>query len=71
MKKNLGAIDKLVRLVVALLLIIVYFQGLVVGILGVVFLIIAAIFVVTSLVGICPIYAVFGISSCPVEKHAK
>lgn len=64
----MGGIDKLVRLVVALLLVIAYFQGLVTGILGIVLLIVAAIFVVTSLVSICPLYSIFGINSCPVEK---
>lgn len=68
MKKNVGAIDKLIRLVVALLIVIAYFQGLVSGILAIILLAVAAIFAVTSVVGTCPIYAIFGISSCPPKK---
>lgn len=68
MKKNMGAVDKLVRLVVALLLILSYFQELVSGVLGVVFLVVAGIFILTSLVSVCPIYSIFGISSCPVKE---
>ncbi len=68
MKKNMGAIDKLIRLIVALLIVITYFRGMVEGALGIILLIVAAIFVITSLVSICPIYSVFGISSCPPKK---
>ena len=71
MKKNMGGIDKLVRLIVALLLVVAYFQGLVAGVLGIVLLVVAGIFVLTSLVSICPLYSVFGISSCPVEEKTK
>jgi hypothetical protein len=68
MKKNLGGADKIVRLVVALLIVIVFFQEIVSGTLGYILLAIAAIFTVTSLLGSCPIYSIFGISSCPPKK---
>jgi len=71
MNKNMGAVDKLVRLVVALLLILGYFQELVSGVLGIIFLIVAGIFILTSLVSVCPIYSIFGISSCPVKTEKK
>jgi hypothetical protein len=69
MKKNMGGADKLVRLVVALLMILAYFQGLVKETLGIVLLGIAFIFIVTSLFSFCPLYAIFGISSCPAKKN--
>ncbi len=68
MKKNMGAVDKLVRLVVALLIIIAYYQEIVTGVLAIVFLIVSGIFVLTSLVSICPLYSIFGIKTCPLEK---
>ncbi len=68
MKKNMGGADKLVRLVVALLMILAYFQGIVTGTLGIVLLVVAAIFVLTSLVSFCPLYTLFGMSTCPKKK---
>ncbi|MGD9994724.1 MAG: DUF2892 domain-containing protein [Salinivirgaceae bacterium] len=68
MKKNMGGADKLVRLVVALLMILAYFQGIVTGTLGIVLLVVAAIFILTSLVSFCPLYTLFGMSTCPKKK---
>ncbi len=68
MKKNMGGIDKIVRLLVALLMVLAYFQGIVTGILGIILLIIAFIFVITSVISFCPIYLLFGISTCPPKK---
>jgi len=61
----MGGADKLVRLVVALLMILAYFQGIVTGTLGIVLLVVAAIFILTSLVSFCPLYTLFGMSTCP------
>lgn len=68
MKKNIGGVDRIVRLLVALLMVIAYFQGMVTGVLGIILMIVALIFVITSLVSICPIYALFGTSTCPPKK---
>ncbi|MGE4290288.1 MAG: DUF2892 domain-containing protein [Salinivirgaceae bacterium] len=65
MKKNMGGADKLVRLVVALLMILAYFQEIVTGTLGIILLVVAAIFILTSLVSFCPLYTLFGMSTCP------
>lgn len=64
----MGGADKLVRLVVALLMILAYFQGIVTGTLGIVLLVVAAIFILTSLVSFCPLYTLFGMSTCPKKK---
>lgn len=65
MKKNMGGADKLVRLVVALLMILAYFQGIVTGTLGIILLVVAAVFILTSIVSFCPLYTLFGMSTCP------
>ena len=67
MKKNLGSIDKLVRLLIAIALIVLFYLEIVTGTLGIVALILALIFALTSLVSFCPIYALFGLSSCKKE----
>lgn len=66
----MGGVDKLVRLVVALLLIVAYFNEIVIGWLGIVFLIVAGIFILTSIINFCPIYAMLGMNSCPIKKES-
>jgi hypothetical protein len=67
MKKNMGSTDKFVRLAVAAIVAILYFTGTLTGTMGLVLLILAGVFVLTSLVSICPLYSIFGISTCPVK----
>lgn len=70
MKRNMGGVDKLVRLIVALIIILAYFNNTIEGILGIILLIIAGIFIVTSLISFCPLYAVFGIDTS-IKKKKK
>jgi hypothetical protein len=60
MKTNVGSVDKIVRIVLAALLAILYFTHVVEGTLGIVLLVLAAVFLVTSLMGFCPIWAILG-----------
>lgn len=64
MKANMGAIDKGIRIVVAVVMAILYFTGIVSGTLGVVLLVFSGVFVLTSLISFCPLYAPLGISTC-------
>lgn len=64
----MGSTDKVIRLIVAAALLGLYFTGNVSGTLGIVFVIIAAVFTLTSLISFCPLYSLFGMSTCPVEK---
>jgi fatty acid desaturase len=64
MKKNMGTIDKIVRIVLALVAVVLYFTNVVTGVFGIVLLVLAGIFVLTSLIGFCPLYFPFGISTC-------
>jgi hypothetical protein len=67
MKKNLGTIDKVVRILVAVVVAVLYFTGVISGALAVVLLIVSAVFILTSIVGTCPLYLAFGISTRPKE----
>ena len=71
MKKNMGTIDKVVRVTIAAIIAILYFTNVVTGIAGIVLLILAGIFVLTSLISFCPIYSTFGLSTCPVKTIKK
>lgn len=68
MKKNMSNTDRIIRIVIAALLVVLYATGTVTGTWGIVALVVAGIFVLTSLVSFCPLYAIFGISTCPVKK---
>jgi len=63
MKKNIGTIDKAVRLVFAAIILLLYFTNVISGTLALVLLLVAAILAVTSLIGVCPLYLPFGINT--------
>ncbi len=67
MKKNMGKTDKLIRLVLAVVFAVLYFNGIVAGTVGIVLLVLAGVFTLTSLVSFCPLYAPFGLSTCKNE----
>jgi hypothetical protein len=63
MKKNMGTVDKVIRIIVAVVFAALYFMGTIEGTPGIILLVLSVVFVLTSLVGICPLYLPFGISS--------
>ncbi len=63
MKKNMGTADRVVRLIVAVILAVLYFTGQISGTLAIVLGIVAIAFLVTSAIGWCPLYAPFRIST--------
>ncbi len=67
MKANMGSTDKMVRLIVAALIAILYFTNVISGTMGIVLLVLAAVFVLTSVVSFCPLYAPFGINTCKTK----
>lgn len=68
MKKNVGTVDKVIRLIVAAVLVVLYFTGVVSGTLGLVLLIAGVVFAATAFIGFCGLYTLFGISTCPAQK---
>ncbi len=63
MKKNMGTLDRLVRLVVAVIIAALYFTNVITGTLGIVLLVLAAVFVLTSMISFCPLYLPFGFNT--------
>ncbi|MCA9941477.1 MAG: DUF2892 domain-containing protein [Anaerolineales bacterium] len=63
MTKNMGDLDRVVRFLGAVVLGILYFAHVVSGTVALVSLIIAILLLLTSLVGFCPLYAPFGITT--------
>lgn len=65
----MGSADRIIRLLIAAVIALLYYSGIVSGTLGIVLLILALVFVATSLISFCPLYALFGMSTCPVKKQ--
>ena len=63
MKKNMGTIDKVVRILAAIVIAGLYFANIISGTVAIVILIIAGIFIFTSFMSFCPLYYPFGIST--------
>lgn len=68
MKKNMGNSDRIIRFIVAAVIAALYFTGIIEGTLGIVLLILAGVFLLTSFISFCPLYAPFGISTCPMKS---
>ena len=64
----MGSTDRILRIIIAAVIAILYFTGTVSGTLGLVLLILGAVFVLTSLVSFCPLYSIFGLNTCPAKK---
>jgi hypothetical protein len=63
MKKNMGTTDKTIRIFVAAIIAILYFTKVIDGTLAIVLLIFSAVFIITSLFSVCPLYPVFGMNT--------
>lgn len=68
MKTNMGGMDRVVRLIIALVVVALYYFGVISGTLATVLLVLSGIFVLTSLVSFCPLYTLFGINTCKVKN---
>ena len=71
MKKNMGVVDKIIRLVVVAIIAALYFAGQITGTAAIILGIVAVAFLVTSLIGWCPTYALFGISTLKADKMLR
>ena len=68
MKKNMGSLDRILRIVVAAIIAVLYFMKVIDGTLAIILLALAGIFVLTSLISVCPLYLPFGISTKGKEE---
>lgn len=68
MKKNMGNLDRLMRTLVAVIIGVLYFMGVIPGILGIFLFALAIVFLLTSLMSFCPLYTLFGLNTCKVSK---
>jgi hypothetical protein len=68
MKKNMGRLDRTIRLIVALAIVLLVIARVIRGTAAIVLVVLAAVFVVTTLLGFCPLYVPLGASTKESEK---
>ncbi len=68
MKKNVGKTDKIIRIVIAIILVALYFTNVVNGTLGIIFLVAAGVSVATALINFCGLYTILGINTCKIKN---
>jgi amino acid transporter len=68
MKKNIGSLDKIVRVTIAVIIGILYFTNQITGVTAIVLGIFAITFLLTSLIGTCPLYTPLKISTIKKSK---
>ena len=63
MKKNMGGADRIIRIIIALVIAVLYFTETISGTLGIVLLVLGAVFLLSSFINFCPLYTVLGINT--------
>ena len=67
MKKNMGTLDRAVRVLIALAALGAWYTGAVTGYVAIVAVLVAVVFMATSAVAFCPLYRLVGLSTCPAD----
>jgi hypothetical protein len=68
MKNNMGIADKVIRILVAIVIAYLFFTNVLTGTLGIVLLVLAGVFLLTSFISFCPLYLLFGINTCKKKE---
>jgi len=68
MKANIGSTDKLIRLGLAIVLIVLFYLETLTGTLGIIALVVALILTITSLINFCPLYSLFKINTAKKKE---
>lgn len=68
MKANMGSTDKIIRIVAAIIIAVLYYTGQISGTIAIVLLVLGAVFILTSLINFCPLYVPFRISTKSEKK---
>jgi fatty acid desaturase len=69
MKKNMGTADRIIRVIIAAVIALLYFTDKITGTLGIVLLVLAGVFLLTSLFSFCPLYWSFGLKTRASKKE--
>lgn len=64
----MGMTDRVIRIIIAAIIAVLFFMKIIPGTLGIILLVLAGIFLLTSFISFCPLYAPFGINTCSVKE---
>lgn len=64
MKANMGSIDRIIRVVIAAVIAGLYFFNVINGVVAIILLSLAGVFVLTSAISFCPLYTLVGVNTC-------
>ncbi len=68
MERNMGSLDKIMRLIAAVVVIVLYFLNVISGTVAITLLVVSGIFIITAFLNFCPLYLPFGINTHKTEK---
>lgn len=66
--KNMGKVDRIIRVIIAVVIGVLFYTKVITGTAGIVLLVFAGVFLITSLVSTCPLYLPFGIKTCKTKQ---
>ena len=69
MKKNMSSTDSVIRIIIAALITVLFFTKIITGTFAIVMIIVAAIFLATSVIGFCPLYSLIGVKTCKTKSN--
>ena len=69
MKQNTTKVDRILRVLAAIVIAVLYFTNVITGATGILLLVLAGVFVLTSLVSFCPLYSTFGVNTCAIKAE--
>ncbi len=64
MKANMGMADRIIRIAITIAIAVLYLNGVISGVAGILLLALAMVFLLTGLIGTCPLYRLLHISTC-------
>lgn len=59
----MAGLDRILRILIAVVFGVLFFNNIVTGTLGIILLIVGVVFLITAIVGFCPLYRLLGIST--------
>lgn len=68
MKKNMGKGDRIIRTILALVMLTLYFTNVISGTTGIILVLLSVVFLLTSIISFCPLYLPVGINTCKKQQ---
>ncbi|NJB36490.1 MULTISPECIES: DUF2892 domain-containing protein [Flavobacteriaceae] len=68
MNKNMGVVDRVYRVIVAVLVALFGYLEIIAGVFSIILMVLAAIFIITSIIGYCPVYSLFKVNTCKTKE---